>query len=433
MEIHVVRQGETVASIAQQYGVPISRVLTDNQLPGPGELAIGQTLVIQFPALTHTVKPEETLYSVAEQYGVSIRQLRRNNPALQGGFTVYPGQTLVIEYTQEKQGTLSSNGYVYPFVNRNLLSNVLPYLTAMAPFTYGFTAEGDLIELDDEALIRDARANGVAPMMHLSTLTEEGRFSSELGSLVLTNAEVQDALVGNILTMIQEKNYAALDVDFEYLPGRDAAAYAAFLRRLREQLNPLGKPVIAALAPKTSSSQKGLLYEAHDYAAIAWAANQVLLMTYEWGYAYSEPKAVAPLPNVRAVVEYALTQMKPEKIWLGIPNYGYDWALPWVKGRRAVTISNQYAVSQAIRYGASIQYDEVAQTPWFRYRDESGTDHEVWFEDARSIRAKLSLIPQYSLYGVGYWNVMRPFPQNWLVLNSLYHIRDADTIKASIL
>ena len=56
--------------------------------------------------------------------------------------------------------------------------------------------------------------------------------------------------------------------------------------------------------------------------------------------------------------------------------------------------------------------------------DENGQEHEVWFEDARSIRAKLDLAQEYGLYGVGYWNLMRPFPQNWLVLNALYNIRD---------
>ena len=113
--------------------------------------------------------------------------------------------------------------------------------------------------------------------------------------------------------------------------------------------------------------------------------------------------AVAPLPNVRAVVEYALTEIPAEKLWLGVPNYGYDWPLPFLQGEtRATSISPQYAVSLAARYRSSISYDETAQAPWFRYTDENGTEHEVWFEDARSIRAKLSLIPEYGLDAVSY-------------------------------
>ena len=147
-------------------------------------------------------------------------------------------------------------------------------------------------------------------------------------------------------------------------------------------------------------------------------------MTYEWGYTYGPPMAVAPLPNVRAVVEYALTEIPAEKLWLGIPSYGYDWPLPFRQGEsRAASLSPQYAVELAGRYGVAIQYDARAQAPWFRYIDPEGIEHEVWFEDARSIRAKLELVPEYGLSGAGYWNLMRPFPQNWPLLDSLFTIQ----------
>ena len=147
-------------------------------------------------------------------------------------------------------------------------------------------------------------------------------------------------------------------------------------------------------------------------------------MTYEWGYTYGPPMAVAPIRNVRQVVDYALTEISPEKIYLGIPNYGYDWTLPFRQGSRARSISNPEAVSIAADHYAAIRFDEAAKSPWFRYVDNSGQEHEVWFEDARSIRAKLELAQEYGLRGVSYWNLMRPFPQNWAVLNALYYIRE---------
>lgn len=426
MVIHVVRPGETLYSIAQEYGVPYSQLLNDNQLPTPSRLVVGQTIVVRFPQQIHTVQAGQSLNSIAARYGLTVRQLQRNNPVLGGGTVIYPGQTLVISYRQEKEGTMSVNGYAYPFIDKALLRSTLPYLTFMTPFTYGIMEDGNLVELDDEELIAMANEGGVAPLMHLSTLTPEGGFSNELASLVLNNAEVQNRLIDNLVRTIQAKGYRGLDVDFEFVFMQDAGPYAAFIRNLREALNPLGLPVIVALAPKTSATQRGLLYEGHDYAALGAAANEVLLMTYEWGYTYGPPMAVAPLPNVRSVVEYALTEIPAEKIWLGIPNYGYDWPLPFVQGEsRATSISNRYAVQLALRYNAEIQYDERAQSPWFQYRDENGREHEVWFEDARSIRAKLALIPEYGLIGAGYWNLMRPFPQNWVVLSSLYDIRDA--------
>ena len=87
----------------------------------------------------------------------------------------------------------------------------------------------------------------------------------------------------------------------------------------------MGYTVMVALAPKTSAGQPGLLYEAHDYAALGAAADDVLLMTYEWGYALSEPMAVAPIDKVEQVVRFAVSQIPPDKIFLGMPNYGYDW------------------------------------------------------------------------------------------------------------
>ncbi len=424
MEIYVVRPGDTLYSVALSFGVSMARLQEDNQLPNPARLVVGQTLVIQYPKTVHTVRPGESLSSIAAAYGATVRQLLRNNPGLGGLPDLVPGQNLVIDFQQKREGALAVSGYAYPEIEEELLRSTLPYLTQIAPFTYGITAQGDLVPLRDEEILEAALAMGVLPLLHLSTLTEEGVFSNETAHAVLTDPQAQDRLVGQLMDTIARKGYRGLDIDFEFVYASDAPAYAAFVARMRALLFPLGLPVIVALAPKTSADQRGDLYEGHNYALLSQAADFVLLMTYEWGYTYGPPMAVAPLPNVRRVVEYALTEMPAGQIYLGIPNYGYDWTLPYRQGSRAQSISNQYAVELAARYGAAIRFDERAQSPWFRYADESGREHEVWFEDARSIRAKLALTQEYGLYGVGYWNLMRPFPQNWRVLNSLYQILD---------
>lgn len=286
MVIHVVRPGESLSSVAREYGVPLSQLAVDNSLQNDPRLVVGQALVVQFPQQVHTVQPGESLSSIARQYGMSLRQLYRNNPILGGGPVLYPGQTLVISYEGATKGVLSVNGYAYPFIDKDLLQSTVPYLTFLTPFTYGFTPDGTLVDLDDGVLIAMAKAGGAAPLMHLSTLTGEGGFSNELAHIALTDRTVQDALISNLRRTLEEKGYRGLDVDFEYVFPEDASAYAAFLGRLTALLNPLGYPVIAALAPKTSADQPGLLYEAHNYRAIAEAVNEVLLMTYEWGYTY---------------------------------------------------------------------------------------------------------------------------------------------------
>ena len=432
MTIHVVSAGETVASIAERYGVSPRRLAEDNSVPealdvpageaGSG-LAAGQTLVVRFPRQVHAVTAGETLASIAERYGTTVRQLWRNNWELGGGDALSVGQDLVISYFEERLGAALSNGYAYPFIPRRLLAAELPYLTTLAPFTYGITAEGGLLPLADGALLEAARARGTLPVMHLSTLTEEGNFDTARATRVLTDYEVQGRLAAEVLQTVLRKDYAGLDVDFEYLPGQLAEAYAAFLSRLRRLLEPQGRFLWAALAPKTSPMQRGLLYEGHSYGAVAAAADGVLLMTYEWGYTAGPPMAVAPLPSVRAVLDYAVTEIPAEKIFLGVPNYGYDWPLPFVQGvTRAQSISNQRAIELAREHRIAIQYDRQAQSPFFHYTDAGGAVHEVWFEDARSLEAKLRLIAEYGFRGVGFWNVMRPFSQTWLVLDALYNI-----------
>mgnify|MGYP000081502167 CR=1 FL=1 len=122
--------------------------------------------------------------------------------------------------------------------------------------------------------------------------------------------------------------------------------------KLKELMNENGYKASVAVAPKTSAEQKGLLYEGMDYRLLGENADSVFLMTYEWGYTYGPPMAVAPINKVREVVEYAVTEIPAQKLVMGIPNYGYDWQLPYERGiTRAITIGNEEAVSIAVENG----------------------------------------------------------------------------------
>ncbi|MDD2956770.1 MAG: LysM peptidoglycan-binding domain-containing protein, partial [Oscillospiraceae bacterium] len=164
MTIHVVKSGETVAGIAESYGVDPVRLAGDNAVPESGALAVGQTLVIRFPQVVHAVRLGETLFSVASSYGVSIRQLWQNNFSLGGGVLIRPGDTLVISYFQDLLGAASFNGYAYPHVDDALLATQLPYLTYLTPFTYGISSQGTLLPLEDDALLAAARRRDVRPV-----------------------------------------------------------------------------------------------------------------------------------------------------------------------------------------------------------------------------------------------------------------------------
>lgn len=377
MEIYVVNPGDTVDSIAAENGVPVDTILYNNQLEYPYELAVGQALLLS------------------------------KGEGEQGGKTV------------------EVNGYAYPFIQRDVLDQTLPYLSDLSVFSYGFTTEGDLIfpTLDDTFMIEAALAMGVSPVLTLTPIGPDGRFSNYLISSVVNDPDAWGNLIRQLVETVQEKGFRGVDIDFEYILAEDAEAFAEFVGNVRLAINEIGYPVSVALAPKTSDDQPGLLYAGKNYALLGEAADKVLLMTYEWGYTYGPPMAVAPINKVREVVEYALTRIPAYKVNLGIPNYGYDWPLPFEQGVTAAkTIGNIEAVRIAIENDAQIRFDTTAMSPYFRYVKD-GVEHEVWFEDVRSMEAKFNLVREFDLRGMGYWQIMKLFRANWLLLSDRFLIR----------
>lgn len=426
MVIHVVQPGESLYRISQRYNVPLQYIIQQNELQNPNKLTPGQTIVVPQPTETYTVKRGDTLGNIAADNGTTVMKLWQDNPQLGGTDRIFPGQQLVLQFKQPKLGTFAVNGYAYPNVDLRVLRKTLPYLTYLSIFSFGFDASGRIIPQNVDLLTRMARQYQVKPLLVLTTLGEDGQFSSERAHVLLLNPALRSTLIESLTQFLKGHGFAGVDVDFEYIPPEDAEAYTTLIRELRTRLNTEGLTVMTALAPKTSADQPGLLYEAHDYKALGEASNNVLLMTYEWGYALSAPMAVAPVNKVAKVLDFAVSVVSPDNIFMGIPNYGYDWTLPYIQGQsRARSIGNVQAVDQAIQVGAPIQYDALAQAPHYNYWRERA-EHEVWFEDARSIRAKLALAGEYRLHGVSIWNIMRYFPQLWLVLNQLYNIEKLD-------
>ncbi|NLP15936.1 MAG: LysM peptidoglycan-binding domain-containing protein [Clostridiales bacterium] len=426
MTIHVVQQGETLSTIAEQYGVTPERLIIDNELPNPDNLVVGQSMIVRIPTAVYTIRAGDTLDGIAQANNVTVDEILRNNPWAAGEDTLVPGQTLLIGYDEgPKLDTALINGYLYPFIDRVVHRKSLPFLTYQSLFTYGFTPQGDLVPINDEELIAIGYEAGVPPIMVLAPMNEEMNFDTQIAHNMFINQEGQNRLIDNIITTMQEKGYIGLDIDFEFIEPADKDLFIGFISNVKNRLEPLGFLTLVALAPKTSGEMTGLLYEAHDYPAIGAIADLMLLMTYEWGYLFSSPMPTAPLNNVRQVLEYGVSVINPDKILMGIPNYSYDWALPYVRGESmAEPLSNQEAIARAAQYGATIEFDEIAQVPFYYYTNEQGVEHVVWFDDARSMDAKLRLIPELQIRGAGIWQIMDFFPALYMLINDFFTIEE---------
>lgn len=421
MTIYTVQPGDSVYSIAHRFDVSVQKVLSDNSLADNQPLVIGQALVINPANSRHTVAPGQSLYSIAKDYGTTVAEILNINPTILHPSVIRVGQVIAIPARTQQKTMIEVNGYAFPSIEMDTLEKTLPHLTYNSIFSYQVRPDGSLIPIEDDPLIKAARLQAVASIMVITNIKEGGSFDSNLAHVILNNEQVQNTVLDNVVATLG-KRYYGLDIDFEYIYKQDRDKYNRFLKKAVDRLHPLGYIVVTSLAPKTAANQQGLLYEAHDYAVHGTLADHVVLMTYEWGYTYGPARAVAPVNLVEKVLQYAVTVIPSKKILMGMPNYGYDWTLPFVKGSAAKSLTNLEAVELAAKVGANIQFDKTAQAPFYQYY--SGRwQHTVWFEDARSIEAKLKLVDQYNLGGVSYWTINKFFPQNWLVLESMYHVK----------
>ncbi|MCI3927085.1 glycoside hydrolase family 18 protein [Paenibacillus sp. TRM 82003] len=425
MQIHVVQPGQTLYGLSQAYSVPVQTIANANEIDPANALVVGQAIVIPIVGSYYWLQAGESLYTVSQRFGVPIATLAQVN-RIRVDQTLPVGLRLYVP--QRPQRNVESNAYVEPrgdTVSPALVEasrNAAPHLTYLAPFSYRINRDGSLIAppLDNFAGI--ASAQGVTLMMVVTNL-ENDQFSAELGQVILNDMTVQTNLLNNIVTAARAGGFRDVHFDLEFLRPADREAYNRFLARASERLHAEGFLMSTALAPKTSATQRGAWYEAHDYAAHGRYADFVVIMTYEWGYSGGPAMAVSPIGPVRRVLEYALTEMPGSKIMMGQNLYGYDWTLPYVAGGQyARALSPQAAIDLARRENVAIRYDYGAQAPTFTYVDDAGRTHEVWFEDARSIQAKFDLLRELGLRGISYWKLGLSFPQNWLLLEDNFNV-----------
>ena len=232
MNIYIVKPGDTVGSIAQAAGTSEEEIVYINQIAYPYLLAVGQALLL-------------------------------------------PGSERTEEDKNDRR-VIGTGGYAYPFIDEATLSETLSYLTSISVFSYGFRPDGTLVppQTDDTRLIRRALASGVRPILTLTPFDAQERFSSILITSMLHNPPARENLIRNLLAIMPEKQFAGVDLDFEFVRASDRDLYTAFASELRGRMNEAGYTVSAALAPKTSDDQAGLFYEGIDYAGLGARSGQ---------------------------------------------------------------------------------------------------------------------------------------------------------------
>ncbi len=425
MFFHFVKKGDSLYKLSKHYGVSIKQLVDDNDLSSPNDLVVGQCLIIKLKNRSYRPSKGETLQQVANNNFISVKKLVDDNPYLKNMTTFTGEEKVMIDYDLDQKYNLGVNGYCYTDIKERPLSESLKYLTYLSIFSYRVNFDGSLNSIADEKLIDQALNYNVAPIMVITNTKENGGFDSELVSKLLTSSEYQEKLLNQILTTLKSKRYYGLNIDFEYVNPNDKDNFRVFVNRVKNRIKPEGFDLSIALAPKVSSTQKGLLYEAHDYEELGKIVDRVIIMTYEWGYTYGPAMAVAPLDKVRQVIDYAKQVINPKKIYMGIPNYGYDFILPYDKTKAAKSIGNKEAVDLAIKEGAEIKFDETSETPYFHYKKDDVL-HIVHFEDPCSLSRKFNYAIDSGIGGISIWTINQYYRPLSLLID--YYFTDKKVI-----
>ncbi len=426
MLIHIVQPGDTISTIADKYKISVVRLIQDNGLVESSNLVHGQALVIAYPKQTYTVQEGDTLTAIAEKNGISMIRLLRNNPYLNDRKFIYPGETLVISYDNTK-GKLTTNGYVNAFVNMNVLKKTLPFLSYLTVFGYRIIEDGGVVDLDhDEEIIRTAKEYKVIPIMMLSTLNLQGIGSVDISYNLVYNNNNINKFIDNVLRMLHTKGYMGINLTFQFINEDSRPQYENLAKILTTRLHQEGYLAFVTLSENFVYEANYINFEQINYSQIGVSLDGFTLLNFNWGYTYGPPAPVVSQENLSEFVEYVNSKIPPRKTEVAITTIAYDWELPYVAG---VTVTKSLSISSVIslasNVGAVIQFDEVSQTPFFRYTENKNgilRRHIVWFVDARTVDSISSMVVVNGNRGAAVWNIMNYFPQLWVILNSQYEI-----------
>lgn len=265
---------------------------------------------------------------------------------------------------------------------------------------------------EDQELVARARAQGVSAMIIITNLPdgEESEWDAELVQQVIGTVAARRRHTAEIVALVERLGVDGVQIDYEALRAEQRADFTRFVRLLAHRLHRRGKRLGVALMPKLREGDPAFSNgsEAQDWRRLSRYADELYVMAYGEHWDGSAAGSAASRPWVRAVGSYARQLIPLEKLYLGLPLYGYDWG----GAGPAEGLTYEEARRRAATREAAVQWDETAASATFVYADETG-EHTVWFEDARSTAAKVAAARSLGITRFALWRLGGEDPQTW--------------------
>lgn len=221
--------------------------------------------------------------------------------------------------------------------------------------------------------------------------------SVRAGERLLRSPELRRAAARALYDTAVALRARDIHCDFEYLAPSYAADLALFFRELRSLTRRnRGSPAIS-MAVFPAIDFPGEWSGFHDLAKLSPFLDRVVLMCYDYHRKDTQPGPVTDVAWVERNVEDALTHVSPERLWLGVPAYGYAWNA----NGGVMAVSSRYAVRQAKKHGAQ---RHRSGTLYYEYG--SGADTvRVFAADAETRKMLEGTARKHRLRGTALWRI----------------------------
>lgn len=409
MKIHTVLLGESIRSVAEQYGVPESRILFDNELDAKQKLYPGQTLIIGEPTRTDSVRGGDTPERIAARNDMDVLTLLQNNPHLASeGLT--PSQPLNIEYPKESGNPVFVHAYS-GIASDAVLRRRLPLVSALSVQNAMLLQNGKVQLLDAAArmaaLAREYRAQ---PMLCIEANDAYGRYDAGAVAQILSAPNLTERFIQSAMEAVKAGGFSGMEFSFSPVPAGDAARYNELLLAVAGLCEERGLHLFAPWLPNLP-----------DAASTAQNLMDTACLVPIWSYLYDDGKTASPaasLDRIQSALSDDFAAHYAKKLLLGIPTFGIDYTRA-ANGYRKRAVETE-PLLRALVPPPEIQFDEVTGTPRAAYSEDvrhSPTAHTLCYEDVRSYAAKLTLTKQLGLCGVSVCSLAYDAPVFWQLLN----------------
>lgn len=283
---------------------------------------------------------------------------------------------------------------------------------------------GQFTDSDVQNLVAIAHRNNIKilPVVHNLLYRPGGQpVSRDVVRRLVATPESRSAFTVSLINLIQRYNFDGVNIDFEDVNMEDSDRLSLLYTEIGSILHKRGYFFSASVPSRTSDLPLNPFSNPFNYSMIGKAVDQFVVMLYnEHGWPGSGPGPVVSIGWMEKVLRYTLTKVPKNKVIASVSVFGFDF--------NVTTGTNTYvtfamAVQLAQTYNKPIIFDQASQTPMFSYQDAAGNQHEVWFEDVRSILAKARLASSLGISGLGLWRLGMEDPAIWPAFSNILVVK----------